>query len=78
MYSEYNITEEVNNSILTIFRLDLHRRVQRCGIGDAVVQLNCTPDRAEVTVLINLCIILFKISCNVSALCSKFHALFSK
>ena len=60
MYSEYNITEEVNNSILTIFQLDLHRRVQRCGTGDAVVQLNCTPSRADVIMLTNLYIILLK------------------
>ena len=34
--------------------------------------------RAEVIMLIIPCIILFRISCNFSALCSKFHALFSR
>ena len=34
--------------------------------------------RAEVIMLTIPCIILFRISCNSSALCSKFHSLFSK
>ena len=34
--------------------------------------------RAEVIMLIILCIIPFRISCNSTALCSKFHALFSR
>ena len=39
-------------------------------------ELNC--DRAEVIMLTIPCIILFRISCNSSALCPNFHMLFSK
>ena len=44
----------------------------------AIPSITEVQSRAEVIMLIILCIILFRISCNFSALCSKLSALFSR
>ena len=56
---------------------ELHH-VRGRWMGGGVRGRNNPRNRAEVIMLTIPCIILFRISCKFPALCSRFHALFSK